>query len=169
MAAKPLYVYPVGQQFTCSIGERMFRLIAAETYEGRPCKHGHGATRTTRDRRCVECRRQQKRRWRAKNPESGRRSAHKFRIAHPERATEYAWRRNRFPAPTRASTGICECCGRRENRRTLSLDHNHLTGEFRGWLCNRCNCGIGLLDDTLGGLLRAVAYLQANDSTSWLE
>ena len=51
----------------------------------------------------------------------------------------------------------CDCCGRAS--RKLELDHDHRTGEHRGWTCGPCNRGIGLLQDSLEGVLQAVAYL----------
>ena len=51
----------------------------------------------------------------------------------------------------------CECCnfsGR------LRLDHCPITGYIRGWICDRCNMGIGLLGDDLPAILKAVAYLK---------
>jgi len=44
----------------------------------------------------------------------------------------------------------------------LALDHDHTTGKFRGWLCDRCNLAIGLLGDTLRRVNRAVNYLKRN-------
>lgn len=54
--------------------------------------------------------------------------------------------------------GRCDCCGRVFEQ--LVLDHDHLTGEFRGFLCHACNTGIGKLGDNLDGLARAVSYLE---------
>jgi hypothetical protein len=42
----------------------------------------------------------------------------------------------------------------------MALDHDHLTGEFRGWLCATCNHAIGMLGDTVAAANRAVAYLE---------
>lgn len=42
-------------------------------------------------------------------------------------------------------------------------DHDHDTGEFRGWLCKKCNTGMGALGDNLESLLRAVQYLAKQD------
>jgi hypothetical protein len=53
---------------------------------------------------------------------------------------------------------ICECCGKHSTK--IVCDHDHTTGEFRGWLCDPCNRSIGQLGDNLEGLSRAVAYLQ---------
>lgn len=36
--------------------------------------------------------------------------------------------------------GPCELCRKRKN---LKQDHDHETGEARGWLCNRCNIMLG--------------------------
>jgi hypothetical protein len=41
------------------------------------------------------------------------------------------------------------------------LDHDRVTGKFRGWLCQECNSGLGKLGDDIAGLRRAIAYLIA--------
>lgn len=51
----------------------------------------------------------------------------------------------------------CECCG---NADTLLIDHCHGSYEFRGWICNRCNVGIGHLGDTIEGLEKALTYMK---------
>ena len=52
----------------------------------------------------------------------------------------------------------CECCKNEDNR--LCLDHCHDTLEFRGWICEPCNRGIGQLGDNIKGLQKAMSYLQ---------
>lgn len=42
----------------------------------------------------------------------------------------------------------------------MLYDHCHSTGLFRGWLCRRCNVGIGFLGDDIQGILEAAAYLE---------
>lgn len=39
------------------------------------------------------------------------------------------------------------------------VDHDHVSGRVRGVLCRRCNTGIGMLGDSLIGVLRAAEYL----------
>ena len=51
----------------------------------------------------------------------------------------------------------CELCGR---RLAVAIDHDHLTGNFRGFLCMSCNTGLGKLGDTLDRLREAVVYLE---------
>lgn len=52
---------------------------------------------------------------------------------------------------------VCECC--KQKPKEWHLDHNHKTHQFRGWLCETCNIGIGKLGDDLSGLVNAMNYL----------
>lgn len=53
----------------------------------------------------------------------------------------------------------CEICGKVGK---VVFDHNHETGEFRGWLCNRCNSGLGHFGDSPEIIRRAYRYLKVN-------
>jgi len=64
----------------------------------------------------------------------------------------------------------CQCCGKHNTNSTsigkkrcsqnkLLVDHNHVTGKFRGWICRNCNQGIGKLGDNIDGLVKALNYL----------
>jgi hypothetical protein len=56
--------------------------------------------------------------------------------------------------------GGCYICGKRpEGKRALDIDHDHATGKVRGLLCSNHNRGIGLLDDDISLLARAIQYL----------
>jgi hypothetical protein len=52
---------------------------------------------------------------------------------------------------------FCDCCGKGGK---LHLDHCHKTLSFRGWICGRCNSGIGNLGDEISGLQMAIDYLK---------
>lgn len=70
------------------------------------------------------------------------------------------WRKkNGLPTPTRPPPALCEKCNKPSNQ-NLHLDHCHETGKFRGWLCGKCNRGLGLLGDNLAGLMEMVEYLK---------
>ena len=51
----------------------------------------------------------------------------------------------------------CQCCGSTAHR--LMLDHDHVTLEYRGWICIKCNTAIGMLGDNIKGVTQALNYL----------
>tara|TARA_B100000809_G_C14852193_1_gene428735 strand:+ start:192 stop:587 length:396 start_codon:yes stop_codon:yes gene_type:complete len=63
---------------------------------------------------------------------------------------------------------ICPICNRQQHEfsRAFSLDHDHETGEFRGWLCHNCNTGLGLFKDNLDTLQKAINYLKKSNKRS---
>jgi hypothetical protein len=62
--------------------------------------------------------------------------------------------------PPRPLDRCCECCG--NYVKTFHLDHCHETGAFRGWVCNGCNTGHGIMDD-VGRLEKRVAFLKTHE------
>lgn len=56
----------------------------------------------------------------------------------------------------------CECCGNvpAPGERKLAFDHDHKTGQFRGWLCGRCNTALGLARESIEILLKLALYLE---------
>ena len=71
-------------------------------------------------------------------------------------------------APPVPKDHICPICNRSEgeikeaspNKKNVwCCDHDHNTGEFRGWLCHKCNVGIGNLNDDVNRLRRAIDYI----------
>lgn len=56
--------------------------------------------------------------------------------------------------------GPCEICG--EHANPLCLDHDHATGEFRGWLCRLCNASLGGFKDSPALVRKALDYLTQN-------
>jgi len=89
------------------------------------------------------------------------------------------WRKNKYSTPEyaedrrlRAAYGItkkvrdymarqinylCEICN---ERISLVVDHDHITGLVRGLLCARCNRGLGHFDDNVELLTKAVEYIR---------
>jgi len=61
--------------------------------------------------------------------------------------------------PERPSLGTpCDLCKRVD--RKLVFDHDHITLEHRGWLCDNCNRSIGMIGDTVESLEKAILYLK---------
>ncbi len=48
----------------------------------------------------------------------------------------------------------------------LAVDHCHVSKKVRGLLCNKCNQGIGLLNDSIENLSNAILYLENNAKTN---
>lgn len=53
--------------------------------------------------------------------------------------------------------GNCGICG---GNTRIAYDHDHKTGEFRGWLCIKCNTALGLVNDDVEILQKLIDYLE---------
>jgi hypothetical protein len=135
---------------------------------------------------CKTCRAAYHRTWYAANRESVIRRSIKYRKGHPKqrRKSLQDWRnRKRFLVALQSSrsaalklghepcistadeikasfSGYCAVCGVSEEMCTtrLHMDHNHVTGNFRGWLCPRCNKILGMAKDSADLLIRLATY-----------
>jgi hypothetical protein len=60
--------------------------------------------------------------------------------------------------------GVCVICqGINKDGRSLFVDHDHRIGDIRGLLCSNCNALIGLADENIAVLERAIAYIAQGD------
>jgi hypothetical protein len=59
----------------------------------------------------------------------------------------------------------CAICGSlaNENKKRLSVDHNHETNQIRGLLCTYCNVGLGYFKDDTQLMARAIEYLDKHN------
>lgn len=94
--------------------------------------------------------------WEQRNPERVR-----------ARYRKKNWQKQGGVSPTREEPARCECCGGTQVK-ALHLDHEHGTRTFRGWLCAKCNLGIGLLGDGAEGVARAADYLRRAEELEYL-
>jgi hypothetical protein len=69
---------------------------------------------------------------------------------------------------------LCPICGKDEQqlegaggkgRSAWCCDHDHVTGNFRGWLCHNCNRAIGMMNDNVKQLQAAISYLEKAQET----
>lgn len=112
------------------------------------------------------------RRYRERHPERATASAKKWRDANKEYNSvrqrqyqiklKYGMTLEDYEVMFAEQGGVCKICGtdNPHNRwRVFAVDHCHDTGKIRGLLCNKCNRGMGLLDDNPDRLLAAANYL----------
>lgn len=75
----------------------------------------------------------------------------------------YGLREEAFDALFQAQSGKCAICQEEQQGRSLTVDHDHDTGEVRALLCRECNLGLGQFKDNLLLLRRAVNYMEEHD------
>jgi len=51
----------------------------------------------------------------------------------------------------------CEICN---TSGKICFDHDHITGNFRGWICEKCNLALGLMRDNKETLIKMIKYLE---------
>jgi len=106
---------------------------------------------------CIECAKARAREWRLKYPDR-----------YDALAERNYKRRDRLRRSRQvALLGLpdrCAICGCKflvlEKQTGPQFDHNHGTGEARGWLCGGCNMGLGAFRDNPALLRQAATYLK---------
>lgn len=59
----------------------------------------------------------------------------------------------------------CAICGNNNGNRVMFVDHDHETDKVRGLLCTRCNCAIGLFEDDVERMAKAIEYITGTTIT----
>jgi len=93
--------------------------------------------------------------WRERNPEKAARSVQSWRLRNPHKWAEIRYGITKGTVPVRPA--LCDVCCSSEK---LTVDHDHVTGAFRGWLCNGCNNALGRVRDNANVLERLALYLR---------
>lgn len=96
--------------------------------------------------------------WRAAHRDSVNASGKRYRATHPGVSTAQwlKWMEKRAGRPRPV---ICEVCSGPPDSRGLHFDHDHATGEFRGWICHGCNAALGHVKDDIDRLEALIVYL----------
>lgn len=79
-------------------------------------------------------------------------------------AYKYGLSVNEWEGMFNSQDGKCACCGGDSHKGKYGwvVDHNHLTGEVRGIVCNPCNVMIGMAKDSVEILAKGIKYLSRN-------
>jgi hypothetical protein len=131
---------------------------------------------------------EQSKRYAAKHPETHKKAAAKYREANIidiREADKLLKRRMRAVNPEAEKRRIVAWTARKHQKRELEAgrprpnhcevcsgqtdisfydkivyDHCHVTGKFRGWICDRCNKTLGMVKDSPELLLNLAMYLE---------
>ena len=148
--------------------------MSAATFEGKPCKHGHGTLRYNVGRACVVCAKAESRKQARKPGKLAQQlSANaKRRINHPEayaaekrrsRVKKYGITVPQYDAMLEIQGWKCAACPAvtfgRPGYNYLAVDHDTRTGDARALLCNNCNRAQGLVNHNPGTLRRLARIL----------
>lgn len=133
-------------------------------FTGKPCKRKHLWYRSVRSRGCMKCAVKHTRKYVKKNPSKKKIWDKNYYDKNPEKCRALSrirgHRRDNLPVALYPMTSECEICGKTNFKRVLCLDHDHETGKFRGWLCDKCNNALGLFKDNIDTMRKAIAYLE---------
>ena len=141
--------------------------MSGKRYHGRPCPHGHGTLRYSRNYACVVCQKLRCDRWKSANPgrvrEVRRVWADKVNLPERERwqqiKKKYGLSLEQFNEMLAIQAGCCAICRDSFGEETPRVDHDHKTGMVRGLLCHPCNVAIGLFKESVPSLANAITYL----------
>lgn len=125
-------------------------------FTGNPCPYGHIDEIYVSSGTCKTCQRESSRAY-------GRRNIKK--IVDRFKVRVYGVEPEEFNALLAKQNNLCASCDdvlKLDNRST-HLDHNHKTGKIRGILCHKCNTGLGLFNDDIVRLQKAIEYLRKTD------
>jgi len=128
-----------------------------------------------------EIRAREAREWRSAHPEVAKAIKERYRMKHRERllpieAERARRRRGADPEGNRRRTQVFlerkrvrqetiagrprpTCCELCKEDAVTKFDHDHATGKFRGWLCDRCNRTLGQVKDSRELLAKMIEYL----------
>jgi hypothetical protein len=70
-----------------------------------------------------------------------------------------------YPRPQIGKAFDCPVCEKsiiRQFHNDVVLDHEHLSGKIRGWICRQCNSSIGMMDEDIEVLKRAIKWIEGN-------
>jgi len=86
-------------------------------------------------------------------------SKNKYDIARGKRIRLYGITVTEYERLFNEQNGVCAICHKDNGLIALCIDHDHNTNEVRGLLCNLCNRGIGLFNDSPDLLNKAKEYV----------
>lgn len=116
---------------------------------------------------CKECNTAKARQWTKDNPDRvlahSRKRATEGKFRSYNLARKYGMTDQMYAEMLQTQGGGCAICGTDDpgrGNKHFHVDHDHTSNLVRGLLCNNCNRGIGLLQDSVEVLERAAKYVR---------
>lgn len=139
----------------------------------KPCSRCGGPLDGRHKSYCRACAAEYARQNRAKRGDKARKYSREYRkqylAKYPEKRVQYARKssygltNDEFIAMFTAQSGRCAICHtplvEGKGKDCLAIDHDHVTGEVRGLLCQGCNSLLGYAQDSSSILFSAIQYL----------
>jgi hypothetical protein len=160
------------EQRTCQYCGKMYQPAArGQKYCGKQKERGSCSWQVAQD--CTK-------KWLADNPEKVKEYKDKWwknLVADPERHQKFLERCRRkdlkrqgmtqeqYDAKLTEQSGVCAICRLPRGRslcgrsKDLAIDHDHVTNQLRGLLCDDCNIGLGLFHDDPQRMMNAALYI----------
>lgn len=119
---------------------------------------------------CKVCKAEMYKDWEKRNPEKRKKLHQNFYAKKKERMrwywieSKYGMTKEKYHELLEEQNNGCRICGATEAKHrssnNLLVDHCHVTGKYRGLLCNRCNTSLGFVNDDIELLEKMVNYLK---------
>lgn len=110
---------------------------------------------------CPPCRREYQREWCAIDPPA------RVELWRKARLKKYGLTLEQYDEMLIAQDGGCAICGESESSgKSLSVDHDHKTGQVRELLCRKCNSTLGYMREDPQLLMAAATYLMKHSRES---
>ena len=112
--------------------------------------------------------------WRAKDRAKHNQYMREWKFNNIDKVRRYKWKSRFGITPEQYDElfifqrGVCAVCGKPERKKhnksnrvqMLSVDHDHVTGQVQGLLCQDCNIAIGYFHNNTKRMRRAITYLK---------
>lgn len=103
---------------------------------------------------CKHCKNEKSKAWAASNKHKVKEHRRKTRLK-----TIYGMSLEDYQTMFDAQEGKCALCGEKEEKKSLAVDHCHITGKIRALLCTNCNTILGKAHDNSSLLIKMADYL----------
>lgn len=118
--------------------------------------HRNKVAKDGRQSQCKVCNLARVKQWQKENPTRFKESWKTPEVRFRQRAKRYGLSPEQLEDLIQEYSGGCPLCG----SMNLVVDHDHVTNEVRGMLCQVHNKALGMLGDSVEGLQAAIDYLE---------